>query len=133
MSYRLRLLYVGDGEHFRQPELDETDVRYEQDQEWLCSNMRALLVPPVKVNPKNPYKNAERDFLFIRKYYGIEKEQIHSFKMLGKELNITRERARQIHKNTLVRLREECLASDHDFEGYLNLCGVRQNHNKVEE
>lgn len=48
-----------------------------------------------------------REEYIIRLHYGLAGERIHSCEEIGRLLNLSRERIRQIHRAALTRLREE--------------------------
>ncbi|KAH7654222.1 Sigma3 and sigma4 domains of RNA polymerase sigma factors protein [Dioscorea alata] len=48
-----------------------------------------------------------REQYIIRLHYGLAGERIHSCEEIGRLLNLSRERIRQIHRAALTRLREE--------------------------
>ena len=48
-----------------------------------------------------------REEYIIRMHYGLTGERVHSCEEIGRLLNLSRERIRQIHRTTLTRLREE--------------------------
>jgi RNA polymerase primary sigma factor len=53
----------------------------------------------------------EREATVLRLRFGFDGEEPHTFTAIGKQLGVTRERARQLERRALSKLRELVIAS----------------------
>ena len=54
----------------------------------------------------------DREYKIVNKYFGLDNGESQSFEEIGKDLNISRERARQLFNGSLIKLRNSEYAND---------------------